>query len=189
MLFGMLKLVKNLPILKTELNKTEYIIILANYNLKNVLFMLKNHFIYCFKILNYVCGLDYPNNVNRFKLVYDFLSIKYNIRLRVKIIVNEISPVDSISFIFLNAVWWESEAWDMFGIIFSRQKIIIRLLTDYGFIGYPLRKDFPLSGFLESKYNLFKDKITYNKLELAQAYRLFKQNSPWENSNLIKNGI
>ena len=77
-------------------------------------------------------------------------------------------------------LWWENEIWDMFGVVFSRQKIMVRLLTDYGFLGYPLRKDFPLSGFVESKYNLFNDKISYTKLELAQSYRAFKQNSPWE---------
>jgi len=174
------KLVENLPNVKTEFYQLQYGFFSTNFILKDLLCILKNHFIYCFKILTYIAGLDYPENFNRFKLVYDFLSIKYNNRLRVKILVDETIPVNSISFIFSGAVWWECEAWDMFGIIFSRQKIIIRLLTDYGFYGYPLRKDFPLSGFLESKYNLFKDKISYNKLELAQSYRLFRQDSPWE---------
>lgn len=174
------KLVENLPTVKTEFYQIQYGFFSTNFLLKDLLCILKNHFMYYFKILTFISGLDYPENLNRFKLVYDLLSIKYNNRLRVKISVDEKIPVKSISFVFVGAVWWESEAWDMFGIVFSRQKIIIRLLTDYGFYGYPLRKDFPLSGFLESKYNLFKNKICYTKLELAQAYRLFQQNSPWE---------
>lgn len=174
------KIVDNLPNVKTEFYQLQYGFFSTNLLFKNLLYILKHHFIYQFKILTYICGLDYPKNFNRFKLVYDLLSIKYNNRLRFKIAIHETMPVKSITFIFLGAVWWESEVWDMFGIIFSRQKTIARLLNDYGFYGYPLRKNFPLSGFLESKYHLFKNKILYNKIELAQAYRLFRQASPWE---------
>jgi NADH:ubiquinone oxidoreductase subunit C len=173
------KIVDSLPNVKTEFYQIQYGFFATNYIFKDLLYVLKNHFKYYFKVLTYISGLDYPENLNRFKLVYDFLSIKYNNRLRLKISVDETIPVKSISYIFIGSVWWECEAWDMFGIIFSRQKIIVRLLTDYGFYGYPLRKDFPLSGFLESKYNLLKDKICYDKLELAQSYRLFRQKSPW----------
>lgn len=174
------KIVEKLPTVKTEFYESQFGFFSTNFIIKDLLLILKNHFIYCFKVLTFISGLDYPENYNRFKLVYDFLSVKYNNRLRVKVLANEITPVTSITFIFACACWWESEVWDMFGVIFSRQKTIVRLLTDYGFYGYPLRKDFPLSGFLESKYDLGKDKISYNKLELAQSYRLFKQNSPWE---------
>ncbi len=177
------KIVDNLPIVKTEFYQMQYGFFSTNFVFKNLLYILKNHFMYHFKILSYITGIDYPNNFNRFKLVYDFLSLKYNNRLRVKISINEIIPVKSIGFLFLGAIWWECEVWDMFGVIFSRQKIIVRLLNDYGFCGYPLRKDFPLSGFLESRYSLFKNKIYYDKLELAQSYRLFRQNSPWEKKN------
>ena len=177
---NILKLVENLPVVKIEFYQMQLGLFTTNYLLKDFILILKNHFIYQFKILTYISGLDYPENFKRFKLVYDFLSIKFNNRLRLKILVDETLPVNSISTLFLGASWWECEAWDMFGIIFSRQKIIVRLLTDYGFYGYPLKKDFPLSGFLESKYNLAKNKISYNNLELAQSYRVFKQNSPWE---------
>ena len=153
------KIVDSLPNVKTEFYQIQYGFFATNYVFNDLLYVLKNHFKYYFKVLTYISGLDYPENLNRFKLVYDFLSIKYNNRLRLKISVDETIPVKSISYIFIGSVWWECEAWDMFGIIFSRQKIIVRLLTDYGFYGYPLRKDFPLSGFLESKYNLLKDKI------------------------------
>lgn len=174
------KIVDNLPNVKTEFYQLQYGFLSTNFIFKKLIYLLKNHFMYHFKILSYISGVDYPSSNNRFKLVYDFLSIKFNNRLRVKICVNETMPVKSISFLFLGAIWWECEAWDMFGIIFARQKAIVRLLTDYGFHGYPLRKDFPLSGFLESKYNLFKNKISYDKLELAQSYRLFRQKSPWQ---------
>ena len=174
------KLIKNLPNVKIEFHQLQYGIFTTNFFLKDLVCILKNHFIYYFKILTYIAGVDYPNNLKRFLVVYDFLSVKFNNRIRLKILVNETLPVKSLSFLFPGALWWENEAWDMFGIIFSRQKILVRLLTDYGFLGYPLRKDFPLSGFVESKYNLFTDKISYNKLELAQSYRAFKQDSPWQ---------
>ena len=181
MLSNVFKIIQNLPNVKTEFYQLQYGFFVTNYIFKNLIYLIKNHFMYCFKVLTYISGLDFPNNLNRFKIIYDFLSVKFNSRLRVKISVDEIIPVKSISFIFIGACWWECEAWDMFGIVFSRQKIIVRLLNDYGFFGYPLRKDFPLSGFLETKYNLLKNKICYNKLELAQSYRLFRQSSPWEN--------
>ena len=171
---------KNLPNVKIEFYQLQYGMFTTVFFLKDLVCILKNHFIYHFKILTYISGIDYPENVNRFKLIYDFLSIKYNNRIKLKILVNETLPIKSIAFTFPGALWWENEIWDMFGVVFSRQKIMVRLLTDYGFLGYPLRKDFPLSGFVESKYNLFNDKISYTKLELAQSYRAFKQNSPWE---------
>ena len=177
---NILKLINNLPNVKTEFYQCQFSFFSTNFVFKNLLCLLKNHYIYCFSILSYIAGIDYPENFRRFKLIYDLLSLKYNNRIRIKISADEMIPIKSISFIFIGAVWWESEAWDMFGIIFSRQKIIVRLLNDYGFLGYPLRKNFPLSGFLESKYNLFTHKIVYNKIELAQSYRLFKQSSPWE---------
>ena len=94
--------------------------------------------------------------------------------------LDEITPVNSIEQIFVGATWWECEIWDMFGIFFSKQKNIFRLLTDYGFQGYPLRKDFPLTGFTESRYNLIQNRVAYENIELAQEYRVFDYMSPWE---------
>ena len=147
--------------------------------LKNILKILKYHFKYYFKILTFISAVDFPNNINRFKLVYEILSIKYNNRLRLKILTNEITPVYSIEKIFTAATWWEYETWDMFGILFLKKTNVIRLLTDYGFQGFPLRKDFPLSGFVDSKYNLVKNRISYENLELSQNYRIFSYSSPW----------
>ena len=143
--------------------------------------ILKNHFNYQFKMLTCISCIDYLKNLNRFYLVYELLSLKYNSRVRLKILANELAKVDSIENVFLGATWWESEIWDMFGVYFN-QKNLTRLLTDYGFKGYPLRKDFPLTGFSELQYNFVKTKVTYKKIELSQEFRTFTYESPWENS-------
>lgn len=132
-------------------------------------------------MLTCISCIDYLKNLNRFYLVYELLSLKYNSRVRLKILANELAKVDSIENVFLGATWWESEIWDMFGVYFN-QKNLTRLLTDYGFKGYPLRKDFPLTGFSELQYNFVKTKVTYKKIELSQEFRTFTYESPWENS-------
>ena len=93
---------------------------------------------------------------------------------------NEIQSVYSVEKIYIGATWWEAECWDMFGVIFTNQKNMVRLLTDYGFQGFPLRKDFPLTGFIETRYNLVKNRITYSNLELTQNFRVFIFKSPWD---------
>jgi NADH:ubiquinone oxidoreductase subunit C len=108
------------------------------------------------------------------------LSVKYNVRIRVKILTHELSPVKSIEKLFSAANWYESEIWDMFGVFFSNHTHLTRLLTDYGFEGYPLRKDFPLSGFVETSYDYSKKRVLNEKIELCQEYRTFKFSSPWE---------
>lgn len=125
-------------------------------------------------------GVDYPNNLYRFQIVYELLSIKYNARVRLKIFIDELTPMNSIEKVFSGAAWWESEIWDMFGVYFLNQNNLTRLLTDYGFQGYPLRKDFPLTGFSEARYNTAKNRVVYEKLELSQEYRTFEFFSPWE---------
>ena len=149
--------------------------------LNNILMVIKVHIVYQFKILTCISGIDCPEKYYRFGLIYELLSVKYNSRLKIKTMLNEISPMDSIENIYKGASWWESEIWDMLGIYFF-QKInnITRLLTDYGFQGYPLRKDFPLTGFSESKYSFTKNRIVYESVELAQEYRIFDYLSPWE---------
>lgn len=144
------------------------------------LIVLKNHYNFQFKILTSISGVDLPRNLHRFQIVYELLSVKYNARLRVKTVINELIPVNSIEKIYSAATWLESEIWDMFGVFFSGQSNLTRLLTDYGFQGHPLRKDFPLTGFLESRFNLIKNRVVYENLELAQEYRIFEYISPWE---------
>ena len=180
MLINYSNILKIIPIIQLELFGKEYSFLVKTNLLKNVLLILKNHYKYQFKILTCISGVDYPDNYYRFKIVYELLSIKYNTRLRLKLMVDETTPVDSVEKIFSGTTWWECEIWDMFGVFFSDQKSITRLLTDYGFQGYPLRKDFPLTGFTESRYNIIKNRIVYEDVELAQEYRIFDFMSPWE---------
>ena len=142
--------------------------------------LIKNHLNYQFKILTFISGTDYPNNFYRFNIIYELFSIKYNLRFRIKIMLNEITPLNSIENIFTGAAWWENEIWDMFGVYFLKKINITRLLTDYGFQGYPLRKDFPLSGFSETRFSFTKNRIVCENLELAQEYRIFDYLSVWE---------
>ena len=174
-------IIKILPIVRFELYNKESSFLIQTNLINEILTIFKNHFKYQFKVLTCISGVDYPENLYRFAIVYELLSIKYNSRIRLKILVDELIPVNSIEKIFPAATWWECEIWDMFGVFFSNQYNLTRLLTDYGFQGYPLRKDFPLSGFTESKYSSTKNRVVYENLELAQEYRTFEFISPWEN--------
>jgi NADH:ubiquinone oxidoreductase subunit C len=173
-------ILKILPIVRFELYHEENCFLIQTNLFYETLIVFKNHFKYQFKVLTCISGVDYPENLYRFQIVYELLSIKYNSRLRLKVLVDELIPMNSIEPIFPAAAWWESEIWDMFGVFFLNQYNLTRLLTDYGFQGYPLRKDFPLSGFTESRYNVIKHRVVYENLELAQEYRTFEYLSPWE---------
>ncbi len=169
-----------LPIIKIEIYQNQYSLLLKTQLIVVILKILKYHFNYYFKILTFITGVDYPSNKNRFKIIYEILSIKFNNRVRLKISTTENLRIYSIKKIFISATWWENELWDMFGIGFLKNRNLVRLLTDYGFQGFPLRKDFPLSGFIDIKYNTIKNRISYEKLEIAQHYRIFNYNSPWQ---------
>ena len=176
-----MNILKIFPFVKLEIYNKETCFIVKTTLLRRVLFLMKNHFKYQFKVLTCISGVDYPNNAYRFQVVYELLSVRFNSRTRVKCFVNELVPVSSVEDIFLGANWWECEVWDMFGIFFSNHSNLVRILTDYGFEGYPLRKDFPLSGFYESRYNHVKHRVIYGKIELCQEYRTFDFPSPWQN--------
>lgn len=178
------KLNKILPITRIEFfHFNQTCLFFKSAIFKQILKIFKYHFKYYFKLLTFITAVDFPKNLNRFKLIYEILSVKYNTRIRLKILTNEITPVFSVEKIYINSTWWEHEIWDMFGILFFKKTNIIRLLTDYGFQGFPLRKDFPLSGFVETKYNIVKNRISYENLELTQNYRIFNYLSPWNNYN------
>lgn len=174
-------MIKILPIVRFELYKEETSFLIQTNLLTEILTIFKNHFKYQFKVLTCISGVDYPENLYRFQLVYELLSIKYNARVRVKVLADDLLPVNSAEKVFAGASWWECEIWDMFGVFFLNHSNLTRLLTDYGFQGYPLRKDFPLSGFTESRYNVIKNRVVYEDIELAQEYRTFDFASPWEN--------
>ena len=148
--------------------------------IKNAFLILKHQSHFQFKLLSCVSGLDCPDNKYRFKVIYDLLSIRYNNRIRVQTFTNETSPLPSIDSIYPAAGWYESEIWDMFGVFFQNHSNLTRLLTDYGFEGYPLRKDFPLSGFIETNYNYTKKQVLNNKIELSQEFKTFTFSSPWD---------
>jgi NADH:ubiquinone oxidoreductase subunit C len=178
----MIQLKQVCPVIKYQIyNNNEISVIIHEIFLKEITFFLKLHLLYQFKVLTCITCVDYPNNKYRFKLVYEFLSIQYNTRLKITVFVDELTPVDSIASHFFAAKWQESEIWDMFGIFFNKHPNLTRLLTDYGFDGFPARKDFPLTGFVESRYNELQKAVVSELIELSQEYRNFKFLSVWEN--------
>lgn len=145
-----------------------------------VMTFLRDHTAAQFKQMQDVCGVDYPTRKNRFDVIYNMLSVRYNCRLRVKTYASETLPVPSVTPIFAGANWFEREAYDMYGIYFIDHPDLRRILTDYGFEGHPLRKDFPLTGYVEVRYDLEKQRVVVEPLELTQAFRNFEYSSPWE---------
>lgn len=133
-----------------------------------------------FKQLMDITGVDYPAEKERFEVVYHLLSIKHNQRIRVKVRTDEVTPVPSVVSIYPTAGWFERETWDMYGVFFSGNPDLRRILTDYGFDGHPLRKDFPLTGFVELRYDPEQQRVVYEPVKLPQAFRTFDNLSPWE---------
>jgi len=133
-----------------------------------------------FRQLTDIAGVDFPERENRFDVIYHFLSFKHNARIRVKTQINENDPIQSITQLFPAANWFEREAFDMYGIQFTNHPDLRRILTDYGFEGYPLRKDFPLTGNVEVRYDEMEKKVIYEPVKLQQDYRNFDIQSPWE---------
>jgi NADH-quinone oxidoreductase subunit C len=141
-----------------------------------------------FEVLIDICGVDYPERAERFDVVYHLLSPRLNQRIRVKLSTDEMTPVASSVEIFAAANWFEREAYDMYGILFSGHPDLRRLLTDYGFQGFPLRKDFPLTGYVEVRYDDEKKRVVYEPVKLTQEFRTFDFESPWEGINDVLPG-
>lgn len=135
-----------------------------------------------------IAGVDFPERPERFEVVYLLLSLKKNERLRVRVCVDENTPVPSAISIFSSAGWYEREAWDMYGILFSDHPDLRRILTDYGFEGHPQRKDFPLTGYVELRYDVEQKRVVYEPVKLNQAYRNFDYLSPWEGADYVLPG-
>jgi len=146
----------------------------------SILEFLKDDDVCQFRQLTDIAGVDFPERQNRFDIVYHFLSFKNNARIRVKIEISENEAIQSITQIFPAANWFEREAFDMYGIQFTDHPDLRRILTDYGFEGYPLRKDFPLTGNVEVRYDEMEKKVIYEPVKLQQDYRDFDIQSPWE---------
>jgi NADH-quinone oxidoreductase subunit C len=127
-----------------------------------------------------ICGVDYPDREERFDVVYNLLSVSLNQRVRLIATTDERTPVPSVHTIWPAATWWEREAWDLFGIVFEGQPDLRRILTDYGFEGHPMRKDFPLTGYVEVRYDEDRKQVVYEPVRLTQDWRSFDFLSPWE---------
>jgi NADH-quinone oxidoreductase subunit C len=132
-----------------------------------------------------ICGVDYPARAERFEVVYHLLSPRKNHRIRVKISTDENTAVPSVISVYPFANWYEREAYDMYGILFSDHPDLRRILTDYGFQGFPLRKDFPLTGFVETRYDDQQKRVVYEPVKLAQEFRAFDFESPWEAAKYV----
>ena len=141
-----------------------------------------------FWVLCDICGVDYPDRPLRFEVVYNLLSMSLNQRVRLKLETDEEQPVPSAVGLFSCAGWWEREAWDLFGIYFADNPDLRRILTDYGFEGHPLRKDFPLTGYVELRYDEDKKAVVYEPVRLQQEFRSFDFLSPWEGMDKILPG-
>lgn len=135
-----------------------------------------------------ICGVDYPSRPKRFDVVYHLLSPRRNLRVRVKTETDEDTPVPSATGVYKGADWYERETYDLYGILFSGHPDLRRLLTDYGFEGHPLRKDFPLTGFVEVRYDDAAKRVVYEPVELRQEFRNFDFLSPWEGTDYVLPG-
>jgi NADH-quinone oxidoreductase subunit C len=141
-----------------------------------------------FNVLCDICGVDYPDRPERFEVVYNLLSLSLNQRIRLKLTTTEDDPVPSATAVYSSAGWWEREAWDLFGISFAGNPDLRRILTDYGFEGHPLRKDFPLTGYVELRYDEEQKRVVYEPVRLQQEFRRFDFLSPWEGMDHILPG-
>ena len=138
-----------------------------------------------FKVMVDICGADFPERPKRFEVIYNFLSMVHNQRVRVKVEADDQTPVPSITGLHNSANWFEREVWDMYGVMFDGHPDLRRLLTDYGFEGHPLRKDFPLTGFVEVRYDDERKRVVYDPVELPQEFRKFDFLSPWEGAAAV----
>ena len=170
----------------TKINHNHICINIESDDLLEVVLFLKNNNQTKFKQLIDITAVDYPESERRFKLVYLLLSHEHNSRILIDFFVNENEIVTSLTSIFPSSNWMEREVFDMYGIKFKDHPDLRRILTDYGFKGHPLRKDFPLTGHNEVRYNEDEKKVIYEPVKLEQNYRNFDFESPWEGTNYIK---
>lgn len=166
--------------------KNQYILFVKPENLFDIFLFLRDNETSLFKILIDIAVIDLLNVKNRFSLNYCLLSVKYNTRIVLKTELNELSSVMSITNIHKSSCWAEREVWDMFGIFFENHPDLRRILTDYGFNGYPLRKDFPLTGYLEMRYDDSQKRIVFEPIEMTQEYRVFHFRNSWNFNNSNK---
>lgn len=175
-------------VIGTEVAIGELVVTVRPASIVRVLTFLRDDSTCLFKVLIDLCGADYPEREARFDVVYTLLSMSQNQRVRVKLSVGEDEPVPTATTVYSSAGWCEREAWDMYGIYFADHPDLRRLLTDYGFEGHPLRKDFPLTGRVEVRYDETQKRVVYDPVKLTQDFRSFDFLSPWEGMNEILPG-
>jgi len=158
-------------IILASVEKAEMTILTHHDTLFFLILFFKKHTNSLLNVLSDITAVDYPQKALRFEVIYNCFSTKYNYRLRFKVAVNEIMALPSIYNIFLSSNWFEREVWDMFGVFFYNHSRLRRILTDYGFVGYPLRKDFPVTGFYEVRYSESLQKVIYEPVELSCSMR------------------
>ncbi len=175
------ELVATLPgVRATSVEKGELVAHAERDSLLQLMMTLRDDERFAFEQMMDICGVDWPERTERFDVVYNLLSVSLNQRLRVIVTTDEATPVPSVHTVWPVATWWEREAWDLFGIVFSDQPDLRRILTDYGFEGHPLRKDFPLTGYVEVRYDEDRKAVVYEPVKLTQDFRSFDFLSPWE---------
>jgi NADH-quinone oxidoreductase subunit C len=167
-------------VLSTSITHGEVTVLAARDEIVNLIGFLRDDSQCRFETLIDICAADYPGDAERFEVVYHLLSMRLNQRIRVKIRTGELTAVPSLVSVFPVANWFEREAFDMYGVLFSDHPDLRRLLTDYGFEGFPLRKDFPLTGYVEVRYDDVQRRVVYEPVKLIQEYRNFDFVSPWE---------
>jgi NADH-quinone oxidoreductase subunit C len=175
-------------VLGSEIRHGELCVRAVRETLPRVLQFLRDDEKCRFGVLVDVCGVDYPDRAQRFEVVYNLLSLALNQRIRIKIETDENVPVPSVVSLYSCAGWWEREAWDLYGITFADNPDLRRILTDYGFEGHPLRKDFPLTGYVELRYDEEQKRVVYEPVKLTQEFRTFDFLSPWEGMDRILPG-
>jgi NADH-quinone oxidoreductase subunit C len=167
-------------LIAVDLVNDELVVTVHRERVVRVLTFLRDDVNCQFKQLMDVCGADYPEREDRFEVVYNLLSLTHNQRIRVKLRTDAGNPVPTVTGVFNAANWWERETWDMYGIYFRDHPDLRRILTDYGFEGHPLRKDFPLTGYVEVRYDDLEKRVVYEPVKLTQDFRTFDFLSPWE---------
>ncbi|MFO1112425.1 MAG: NADH-quinone oxidoreductase subunit C [Rhodospirillales bacterium] len=163
-----------------DIDRDELTLLVRREAVPRVLSFLRDDVNCQFKQLMDVCGVDFPGREERFDVVYNLLSLTHNRRIRIKVRTDERTPVPTVTGIFNSAGWWERETWDLYGIMFREHPDLRRILTDYGFEGHPLRKDFPLTGYVEVRWDDEQKRIVYEPVKLTQDFRNFDFLSPWE---------
>ena len=167
-------------VLGSEIMGDELVFDIEAGQIKEVLVRLRDDALLAFTQLSDITAVDYPERLKRFEVIYQMLSVSNNQRLRLRVPLDEDEVIDSVVDVFASANWAEREVWDMFGIFFSGHPDLRRLLTDYGFEGHPLRKDFPLTGRVEVRYDEIQQRVVYEPVQLTQEFRDFDFLSPWE---------